>query len=356
MSKMIDGPQTLGELRKSSSVSEDLLRRRRQNEALKAKHMKHHLANKKKQAKEHKTTFQSAEHFVQEYRQQDNSRSRFKRVSKQQKRRAQQKAKSGDAPSTASSSAAAGAPTATRKRKRGAKAAASGSGSSDSLLLVVRVRSTQGVAKEVAAYFTRLRLHSINSAVFIRNSGATAAYLEIIKPYVVYGTPSKRVVRDLIFKRGFARLGVSDSRRKSHRHTTLSNNAIVEAELGDVGIICLDDIVHEICTVGDQFERVNRFLMCVAAALSETRRRASERAPASRPASTLDHARSPRTLRPPRPNPGRSTSPRPRPRSRSAFSTSTERAGRAASATTSTRSSARRFEAPRAGASASLPC
>ena len=259
--EMIDGPQTLGELRRDSSVTEDLLRRRRQNEALKAKHIKAHKANKIKQRKAHKTGFQSAEGFVQEFRQQDNSRRRFKRVEKMQKRRKQ--AQSADAPSTVSS---ADVVASSRKRKRAA-AAKKGGGSDESLLLVVRVRSTKGVAKEVAAYFTRLRLHSINSAVFVRLSGTGSKSmrdcLEIIKPYVVFGTPSKRVVRDLIFKRGFARLGnnAPDSKKKARKHTTLSNNSVVEAELGDVGIICLDDIVHEICTVGEYFDRVNRFLM-----------------------------------------------------------------------------------------------
>lgn len=44
------------------------------------------------------------------------------------------------------------------------------------------------------------------------------------------------------------------------RRIPLTDNSIIEGELGKKGIICMEDLIHEIFTVGDNFKKANNFL------------------------------------------------------------------------------------------------
>merc|ERR1712086_486188 len=61
-------------------------------------------------------------------------------------------------------------------------------------------------------------------------------------------------VRELIYKRGFAKVGKGKSR------IPLTDNSIVEKGLGDKDIICVEDLIHEIYSVGPNFKAANCFL------------------------------------------------------------------------------------------------
>ena len=52
----------------------------------------------------------------------------------------------------------------------------------------------------------------------------------------------KRSVRELIYKRGYAKV--------SRQRIPITDNAIIEQNLGKFGIICIEDLVHEVFTVG----------------------------------------------------------------------------------------------------------
>ncbi|CAN1306534.1 60S ribosomal protein L7-4, partial [Linum perenne] len=64
--------------------------------------------------------------------------------------------------------------------------------------------------------------------------------------------PNLKSVKELIYKRGFGKL---DKQR-----IPLTENAIVEKGLGKFGIICVEDLIHEIMTVGPHFKEANNFL------------------------------------------------------------------------------------------------
>ena len=64
--------------------------------------------------------------------------------------------------------------------------------------------------------------------------------------------PNLKTVRDMVYKRGYGKV--------EGRRTPLSDNAIVEAALGDKDIICVEDVVHEIVTAGDNFKATTNFL------------------------------------------------------------------------------------------------
>ncbi|CAN1306532.1 60S ribosomal protein L7-3 [Linum perenne] len=68
----------------------------------------------------------------------------------------------------------------------------------------------------------------------------------------IRGYPNLKSVKELIYKRGFGKL---DKQR-----IPLTENAIVEKGLGKFGIICVEDLIHEIMTVGPHFKEANNFL------------------------------------------------------------------------------------------------
>merc|ERR1712193_577206 len=81
---------------------------------------------------------------------------------------------------------------------------------------------------------------------------ATINMLRICEPYITWGTVNLKSVRDLIYKRGFVKV---DGKR-----TPITSNDIIEERLGKFGIICVEDLVHEIMTVGPNFKYATNFL------------------------------------------------------------------------------------------------
>lgn len=76
--------------------------------------------------------------------------------------------------------------------------------------------------------------------------------LHIIEPYVAYGYPNLKSVRELIYKRGYAKI--------NGQRIPITDNSIIEQHLGKHGIVCIEDLVHEIYTAGPKFREASRFL------------------------------------------------------------------------------------------------
>jgi len=76
--------------------------------------------------------------------------------------------------------------------------------------------------------------------------------LLLIEPYVTYGSPNLKSIRELIYKRGYGKV---DKQR-----IPLTDNTIISKALGQFGIICVEDLIHEIATVGPHFKEANNFL------------------------------------------------------------------------------------------------
>ncbi|KAL1325867.1 hypothetical protein AAHE18_13G190700 [Arachis hypogaea] len=97
-----------------------------------------------------------------------------------------------------------------------------------------------------------LRLRQIFNGVFLKVNKATMNMLHRVEPYVTYGYPNLKSVRELIYKRGYGKV---DKQR-----IALTDNSIIEQTLGKHGIICVEDLIHEIMTVGPHFREANNFL------------------------------------------------------------------------------------------------
>jgi len=120
------------------------------------------------------------------------------------------------------------------------------------LAVVVRIRGVNGVAPKVRKILQLLRLIQINSAVFVKLNKATLSMLRIVGPYIAYGYPNMKAVRELVYKRGFGKV--------NRQRIPLTENSIIEGELGGMGIICMEDLIHELYTVGPHFKKANNFL------------------------------------------------------------------------------------------------
>jgi large subunit ribosomal protein L7e len=60
--------------------------------------------------------------------------------------------------------------------------------------------------------------------------------------------PNLKTVRELIYKRGYGKV--------NKQRVPLSSNAIIEESLGKHDILSIEDLVHEIVTVGPNFKQV----------------------------------------------------------------------------------------------------
>jgi len=120
------------------------------------------------------------------------------------------------------------------------------------LALVVRIRGITNLHPKPSKVLQLLRLRQIHNAVFVRLNKATINMLRLVEPYVAYGYPNLKTVRELIYKRGFGKVG--------GKRTAITDNSVIENKLGKSGIICIEDVIHEIYTVGPNFKQTNKFL------------------------------------------------------------------------------------------------
>ncbi|RKP31094.1 60S ribosomal protein L7 [Metschnikowia bicuspidata] len=120
------------------------------------------------------------------------------------------------------------------------------------LVFVIRIKGIMKIPPKPRKVLQLLRLTQINAGVFVRVTKATSELLKLAEPYIAYGYPSLATVRKLIYKRGFGKV--------RGQRIPLSDNAIIEAALSQFGIVCMEDLIHEIFTVGPNFRQANNFL------------------------------------------------------------------------------------------------
>ncbi|KAM0899018.1 hypothetical protein ACQ4PT_021568 [Festuca glaucescens] len=120
------------------------------------------------------------------------------------------------------------------------------------LLFVVRIRGINAMHPKTKKILQLLRLRQIFNGVFLKVNKATINMLRRVEPYVAYGYPNLKSVRELIYKRGYGKL--------NKQRIPLSNNKVIEEGLGKHNIICIEDLVHEILSVGPHFKEANNFL------------------------------------------------------------------------------------------------
>lgn len=100
--------------------------------------------------------------------------------------------------------------------------------------------------------------------------------LRISEPYITWGYPNLKSVRELIYKRGFVKVSLWNcilyyifllivffflfsSQHKGQR-IPITDNFTIERKLKSKQIQCVEDLVHEITTVGPNFKWASNFL------------------------------------------------------------------------------------------------
>ncbi|MCJ1281291.1 60S ribosomal protein L7 [Xylographa opegraphella] len=195
-------------------VPETLLKKRKSQE--KAREERSAEQDKRKKANKEKrgTIFKRAESYVKEYRDAEREKIRLHRLSKQEG--------SYYVPAEAK------------------------------LVFVVRIKGINKIAPKPRKILQLLRLLQINNGVFIRLTKATLEMLKIVEPYIAYGYPNLKTVRELVYKRGYGKV--------EKQRIPLTDNQIIEDNLGKYGVVCMEDLIHEIYTVGPNFKQVSNFL------------------------------------------------------------------------------------------------
>merc|ERR1711967_185586 len=120
------------------------------------------------------------------------------------------------------------------------------------LIFVVRIRGLADMHPKTKKILQLMRLRQMNMGVFMKVSKAATEMLKRVEPYLSYGYPTLKSVRDLVYKRGYGKI--------NKNRIPLNDNAVVEQGLGKYGIMCMEDLVHEIFTVGPNFREANNFL------------------------------------------------------------------------------------------------
>ena len=120
------------------------------------------------------------------------------------------------------------------------------------IAFVVRIRGIMGVDPKPRKILQLLRLRQIHNGVFVRLNKATINMLRTVEPYIAYGYPTLKTVRNLIYKRGFGKV--------RGQRVPISDNTVIENQLRRYNISCVEDLVHEIYTCGPSFKRASNFL------------------------------------------------------------------------------------------------
>merc|ERR1711972_82022 len=120
------------------------------------------------------------------------------------------------------------------------------------LIFIVRIVGIIKMSPKPRKVLQLLRLRQIHNGVFLKVNKPILQMLKLVQPYVTYGYPTLRSVRELVYKRGFGKV--------NKQRIPLSDNAIITEALGEHGIFGMEDLIHEIYTVGPHFKQATNFL------------------------------------------------------------------------------------------------
>lgn len=195
-------------------VPESVLKKRKTIEAIVAKRAASAPARAKKLRLRRKEIFKRAEKYVKEYRTREQSIIRYKR----------------------------------QARNNGNYYVPD----EDKVAVVIRIRGINRISPKTKKILQLLRLRQLNNAVFVKLNKATLNMLRYVEPYIAYGYPNLKTVKELIYKRGHGKV--------NKQRLALTDNSIIARELGKHDIICVEDLIHEIYTCGPHFKEANNFL------------------------------------------------------------------------------------------------
>lgn len=118
------------------------------------------------------------------------------------------------------------------------------------VLAVVR-NGRMGGSHEVKAAMKQLGLVSRHTLIFVPNTKEFLEKLQIARPFLFWGRPAFKVVFNVVHKKAIFR-----DPEGEHGRTVLSDNVLIEKHLGDLGVLCTEDLAHVIHTCSKTFPKV----------------------------------------------------------------------------------------------------
>ncbi|TFK76342.1 60S ribosomal protein L7 [Pluteus cervinus] len=207
-------PSTTVPTASAIEVPETLLKKRKQNEKAREDRLVAAATARKAAKAKRKVIFKRAESYVKEYLSKEKEEIRLKRVARE----------TGDFYVPAQ----------------------------PKVYFVIRIRGINEIAPKPRKILQLLRLLQINNGIFVKATRATLQMLKLVEPYIAYGEPNLKSVRELIYKRGYGKV---DKQR-----IPITNNGVIEKSLGKFDILSVEDLVHEISTAGPNFKQASNFL------------------------------------------------------------------------------------------------
>jgi len=137
------------------------------------------------------------------------------------------------------------------------------------MMLVIRITGVNKMAPKPRKIFKLLRLDQLHKAVFVKCTKPTMNMIKCIMPYIICGYPNLKTIKELVLKKGYARVDESATQkrtkigkyvRKNYSRLPLTSNELISENLGQHGIHGVDDLIHEIYKVGPAFKQCNSFL------------------------------------------------------------------------------------------------
>jgi 60S ribosomal protein uL30 len=146
------------------------------------------------------------------------------------------------------------------------------------MVFVIRIRDGVATPNAVTNVLCqKLRLRKVHDGVFVRYDATTRALLHLVEPWVVYGPIPPAVIHDVLVRRGHVVPRKNTTTNAGAGATPpavvpLSDNTIIEEELGsEYNVLCVEDLVHELHTVGTAFDYITQqFLYPIQLADSKT--------------------------------------------------------------------------------------
>mmetsp|Transcript_41791 Transcript_41791/g.93972 ORF Transcript_41791/g.93972 Transcript_41791/m.93972 type:complete len:167 (-) Transcript_41791:71-571(-) len=114
-------------------------------------------------------------------------------------------------------------------------------------LLVIR-NGRLGAIKKIKRTMRGMGLVKRHSAVFQPNSDEVTEKLHLCSPYVLWGCPDFKMIFNLIHKK----VAIRNPGGEKAGPIVLSDNALIEEHLGDLGILCTEDLAHALHTGGEK--------------------------------------------------------------------------------------------------------
>jgi len=120
------------------------------------------------------------------------------------------------------------------------------------IAFVIRIRGINKLSPKQKKIMQLLRLRQLHNGTFVKLNRATWNMIRFVEPLITYGYPTRSTTSKLVYARGFAKVNRS--------RIPINDNSVIDNSLGKYGISCVEDLIHELWTVGPHFKEANNFL------------------------------------------------------------------------------------------------